>query len=175
VAGEQIGKTSALENTESGRGDRLNGVLDPAQNRRSDPDRIAGEHDIEDLTRTVREVVVADRPSFEQCVHRPPHLILADDVGARRDNDVVRLHLGDEAEFRFRERPEESPSSERTLLARHEHRRGLPSQTGGVHILLTGRGAAKFRRKIKEISNVTRQLRKAITARSNHVNPHHMF
>jgi hypothetical protein len=41
------------------------------------------------------------------------------------------------------------------LLASHEHRPGLPSQTGGVHILLIGREAAKFRRKIKEISNVT--------------------
>jgi hypothetical protein len=41
------------------------------------------------------------------------------------------------------------------LLARHEHRRGLSSQTGGVLIVLIEREAAKFRRKIKEIGNVT--------------------
>ena len=128
MTGEQIGKTSALENTEGGRGDRLNGVLDPAQNRRGDPDRVARQHDIEDLTGTVRKAVVADRPAFEQCVDRPAHLVLADNVGARRDNDVVRLHLRDEDELVLRERPEHSPSPERTLLATHEHRRGPTSQ-----------------------------------------------
>jgi hypothetical protein len=68
---------------------------------------------------------------------------------------VVCLHLGDEAELMLREGPEESPSSELTLLATHKHRRGLSSQTGGVLILLIEREAAKFRRKIKEIGNVT--------------------
>ena len=58
--------------------------------------------DIEDLTRTVRKTVVADRPSFEQRVNRPPHLILSDNVAARGDNDVVCLHLGDEAELNQR-------------------------------------------------------------------------
>jgi hypothetical protein len=55
----------------------------------------------------------------------------------------------------LREGPEQSPSSELTLLARHEHRRGLSSQTGGVLIVLIEREAAKFRKKIKEIGNVT--------------------
>ena len=49
------------------------------------------------------------------------------------------------------------------------------SQTGGVHILLTEREAAKFRRKIKEIGNVTGWLRKVITARSIQISRHRMF
>jgi len=49
VTGEQIRKTFALKNTEGGRGDRLNGVLDPAQHRRGHPDGVAGEDDVEDL------------------------------------------------------------------------------------------------------------------------------
>src|SRR5260370_10170861 len=102
----------------------------------------------------MRKAVVADRPSFEQCVDRPPHLVLADNVAARRDHDVVRLHLCDEAKLVFRERPKKSPSSKRTLLARHDHRPGLSSQTGGVGILLTGQEAAKLLRKINTLSNV---------------------
>jgi len=72
VAGEQIGKIPALQDTEGGRGDRLNGVLDPAQDRRGHPDRVARKYDIKDLTGAAREAMVADRLSFKQRVDGPP-------------------------------------------------------------------------------------------------------
>src|SRR5437868_8789972 len=126
MTGEQIGKTSALQNTEGGRGDRLNGVLDRAEDGRGHTDRVPRKYNIEDLTGAVRQTVVADRPPLEQRVDWPPYLIRSDDVGAGRDDDVVCLHLGDEAELVLREGSEQSSSPERTLLAKHEHRRGYP-------------------------------------------------
>src|SRR5438874_12206683 len=137
MTGEQIGKTSALQNTEGGRGDRLNGVLDRAEDGRGHTDRVPRKYNIEDLTGAVRQTVVADRPPLEQRVDWPPYLIRSDDVGAGRDDDVVCLHLGGRAQLMHRQAFTQIPLSERTMLVTHALFRCPPSQTDEVHILFT--------------------------------------
>ena len=152
---EQFGDAAAGEHAQGCRGDRLDRVLDRAEDRRGEADHVAGQHDVEDLPGALRQPVVTDRPALEQRIDRAADFVLLNDVRPRRHHDVVGLHRRDERKLGLGKRPEQRLASKRTFSAWYEHRPGSPSRPAFI-ILPTRPGPSKFRKKIKVFVIVTK-------------------
>src|SRR5690348_20506 len=118
MALEQLAEPPAAQHAEAGLGERLHRMLGQAQDMRLEAEKVARQHDVENLAALiVAQRAVADRPAVIEGEQRAADLAGLDHLGARRDGDVRALHLLDELGLAVVERAKERPWPQPTLRA----------------------------------------------------------